>query len=91
VPQLIVFDSASLPIASNAGWGNPLAMGPSTVAAGLAPATAQLMNLVGAFALPVGSADCALVVTLPPGTYTVQVSGVGATTGVALVEVYDLP
>jgi hypothetical protein len=31
-----------------------------------------------------------MVVTLPPGSYTAQVSGVGNTTGVALVEVYDL-
>jgi hypothetical protein len=31
------------------------------------------------------------VVTLPPGAYTAQVSGVGASTGIALVEVYELP
>ena len=28
---------------------------------------------------------------LLPGSYTVQVSGVGGTTGVALVEVYEVP
>ena len=46
---------------------------------------------VGAFALNAGSRDAALVTTLQPGTYTVQVSGVGNTSGVALVEVYELP
>jgi hypothetical protein len=31
-----------------------------------------------------------VLVRLPPGGYTVIVSGVGNTTGTALVEVYDL-
>lgn len=44
----------------------------------------------GAFDLPPGSKDAALVVRLPPGGYTVQVSGAGRTTGTVLVEVYDL-
>ncbi len=46
---------------------------------------------VGAFGLTPGSRDAVLVVTLAPGGYTAQVSGVGGTTGVALVEVYELP
>jgi len=46
---------------------------------------------VGAFVLADGSADCASVMTLAPGEYTIQVSGVGGTTGEALVEVYVLP
>lgn len=45
----------------------------------------------GAFALPVGSKDSALVLTLAPGSYTFRVAGVGGTTGVALGEVYALP
>ena len=28
---------------------------------------------------------------LPPGAYTVTVSGVGGTTGTALVEIYEVP
>jgi hypothetical protein len=43
-----------------------------------------------AFALPVGSNDAAVVLQLPPGGYTVVVSGVGNTSGTALVEIYDL-
>ena len=46
---------------------------------------------VGAFALPAGSKDAALVTTLPAGSYTAIVSGVGGTTGTALVEVYVVP
>ena len=32
-----------------------------------------------------------MVVTLAPGNYTAQVTGVNNTTGVALIEVYELP
>jgi len=46
---------------------------------------------VGAFALANGSKDCALLVYLPSGSYTAQISGVANTTGVALVEVYEVP
>jgi outer membrane protein assembly factor BamB len=46
---------------------------------------------VAAFPLQSGSADSAVAVTLEPGSYTVQVSGVGETTGEALAEIYVLP
>ena len=46
---------------------------------------------VGAVGLPSGSSDAAVLVWLPPGAYTVTVSGVGNTTGTALVEIYDAP
>ncbi len=45
---------------------------------------------VGAFALGEGSADAAALVTLETGAYTIQVSGVGNTSGVALVEIYEV-
>ena len=51
-------------------------------------ATAQL---VGAFALAEGSQDAAILTTLAPGAYTVVVSGVGGTSGTALVELYVVP
>jgi hypothetical protein len=51
---------------------------------------ASVFAQVGAFALPFGSNDAALVVRLPPGAYTVTVSGADHTTGIALVEIYDL-
>lgn len=46
---------------------------------------------VGAFALPVGSRDAALVFTLQPGIYTAILSGGEAAPGIALLEVYELP
>ncbi len=45
---------------------------------------------IGAFALPAGSKDAVILLTLAPGTYTAQVSGVNNTTGVAIVEVYEI-
>jgi hypothetical protein len=54
------------------------------------PALAAAFAQVGAFALPAGSRDAALLATLAPGSYSVQVSGVGGTAGIALVEVYEM-
>lgn len=54
-----------------------------------AAAIADAAKRVGAFDLPVGSHDAALLVNLAPGSYTAVVTGVGGTTGVAMVEVYD--
>jgi hypothetical protein len=39
---------------------------------------------------PPDSSESAIVATLPPGNYTAILRGVGGTTGVGLVEVYDL-
>ncbi len=52
---------------------------------------AAVFGPVGAFPLNANSRDAAVVTTLAPDSYTVQISGVGGTTGVALVEVYELP
>ena len=47
---------------------------------------------VGAFGLsPDTSRDAAIALELPPGAYTATVTGKNNTTGVALVEVYELP
>jgi arabinan endo-1,5-alpha-L-arabinosidase len=47
---------------------------------------------VGAFSWKdPSSADSALLVTLPPGNYTATVAGASGDTGVALVEVYEVP
>ncbi len=47
---------------------------------------------VGAFAFSADtSLDAAIAIELPPGAYTATVSGKNNTTGVALVEVYELP
>lgn len=81
-PQLALFpQGTNTIIQQNDNW---LA---STNAAQIGLASSQ----VGAFALPPNSRDAVLLVTLEPGTYSAQVSGVGNTTGVALVEIYDVP
>jgi len=54
----------------------------------------QLVNTMatsaGAFSFSSGSRDAVLLVSLQPGTYNVIVSGVNNTTGIALVELYDI-
>ena len=75
-PRLALFAGPAR-LGENNDWGGTAA---------LATAFAQ----VGAFALPAGSRDAALVATLTPGNYSVQVAGGGATPGIALVEVYEL-
>lgn len=77
-PQLSVVPlGGSSAIAASDNWG-----GTATLQAAFTQA--------GAFTLPTDSSDAAVLVRLPPGGYTVVVSGVASTTGTALVEVYDL-
>jgi hypothetical protein len=57
---------------------------------GGATASAEFAARVGAFAFPSGSKDAAIVLTLPPGIYTAHVTGNKGSTGVALVEVYEV-
>lgn len=89
-PQLQVFDSQANLLAQNDNWSTPQAVtGAQTPAAASDLITAA--NATGAFALASGSKDAALIVTLAPGQYTTQVSGVGGATGTALVEIYEIP
>src|SRR6185369_10698091 len=81
-PVLNVFNASGEKILVNDNW-NEVPDVPGLRAA----TTAQ-----GAFALPEGSRDAAMLVTVPPGSYTVQVTGAGtgaAAQGVAIVEVYE--
>ena len=80
-PHLLLYNNAQALIRENFSWqtGND----PGLVAA----AESQ----TGAFAFMNGSADSAILIVLPPGNYTAEVSGVGGTTGTALVEVYEIP
>ena len=76
---MIVFKDQT-PIATNDDWGS------ASNPADLESAAAS----VAAFPLTAGSKDAAVLVNLDPGAYTVKVSGVDKTTGVSLVEVYDV-
>ncbi len=75
-PKLEIYNASGTKIVENDNWSATLA----TTAAS-----------VGAFALEAGSRDAALLVTLPPGAYSAQVSGIANGTGEALVEVYEVP
>lgn len=78
-PKIIVTPlGKELPVAANDNWG-----GTSELSAAFAAC--------GAFPLPANSLDAVVLVRLPPGAYTVTVSGTTPTTGVALVEIYDVP
>jgi hypothetical protein len=88
-------------IVTNTGWGNPQVLTSLGVqltfsnpyvlqTVVIQPLTAALSAKVGAFALAEGSNDSAFVATLPPGAYTVQLAGTNGSTGIALVEIYEL-
>lgn len=74
-PKLEIYDSTGKKIAENDDWS---------------PTLASVFAQVGAVALTSGSKDAALQITLPPGAYTAQVSGINGGTGEALVEVYEV-
>lgn len=78
-PSLLIYANSTL-IAQNDNWatgsdGNANPDAAAITASGFQPTSAQ---------------ESAVIVTLAPGPYTAIVSGVNGTTGVALVEVYDL-
>ncbi len=79
-PRLELFRGADR-VAVNTGWST----------AANAADIAQAAPLGGAFALPAGSTDSALLLALAPGAYTGVVSNAtAANAGTALLEVYDL-
>jgi uncharacterized delta-60 repeat protein len=77
----LVLYAGTVALAENIGWMN------STEAAASAAAARE----VGAFAFQNYSGDCALVLNLPPGTYTAQASSMESRPGAALIEIYELP
>lgn len=73
--KLQVFDSTGKALTSNQQWDSALK---------------GAFGLVGAAPLTDGSRDAALRLTLAPGIYSAQVSGINQASGVALVEVYEM-
>ena len=76
-PVLKVYDSTGARIAFNDAWAN------NTEVSAAAAAT-------GAFALEAGTKDAALVLSLSPGAYTLEISTTGAA-GEALADIYAVP
>jgi|GEM_PF-3754764 len=79
-PRLSLF-AGNEKLAENVGWNT------APDVAGLRSA----MAAVAGFQFAEGSADCALLLTLLPGAYTLQVAGADGGTGIALVELYEMP
>lgn len=75
-PQISLRDAGGAPIATNDNWSGQ----------GIIDAS----SAVGAFPLTPGTKDSAILMTLSPGSYTVHLSGVGGTTGTALLEIYHV-
>jgi hypothetical protein len=76
-PLLTLFNTAPVPNVTDAAWGGSTAL--STAFAS-----------VGAFALPINSADSALLALYGQGSATANITGIGGTQGTALLEVYDM-
>lgn len=79
-PRLRLFRRGDL-VAENDNWSEP--------SAGSAGEVSAAATAAGAFAFAPGSADAALLVSLPPGDYTAVVEGVGGSRGSGLVEAYE--
>lgn len=80
-PTLTVY-SGTTEVGSNDDWSsNP------TQAAALQSA----FTAVGAFSIPSGSKDAALLLTLAPGSYTALAKGADGGGGELIVEVYEMP
>jgi hypothetical protein len=81
-PTLELHDSTGALIASNDNWRH-------TIIGGIITGD-QVRDILNSGYAPSDPRDSAIIADLPPGNYTAIVRGVNDTTGVGLVEVYDL-
>jgi hypothetical protein len=81
-PKLELHDSTGATIANNDNWR-------STQIGGLIDSD-QSIDLDGTGLAPNNDAESAMVLTLNPGAYTAIIAGTNNTTGIAIVEIYDL-
>ena len=79
-PVLTLTNSAGQVLATNDNW--------SDEAASVVAEITSVASEVGAFALTSGGGDAVMLVTLPPGVYTAQVTDANNGEGIAIVEVY---
>lgn len=79
-PRLALTTPDGRPIATNDNWS----------ATADAARVSEAAAAVRAFALPSGSRDAAMVISLPAGAYTALAGGVDGASGVVLVELYDM-
>jgi hypothetical protein len=88
-PVLKIYDSQGNLLAQNAGWGNPVSVNPAYPAAS-ASGIATAAVTAGASSLTSGSNDSAVLVTLPAGAFTAQITDANGQPGIALIEVYNV-
>ena len=81
-PTLELHDGTGALIASNDNWQH-------TIIGGIIISD-QVHDIMASGHAPTDPRESAIIATLPPGNYTAIVRGVNNTTGVGLVEVYDL-
>src|SRR5262249_28006096 len=81
-PTLELHDGIGALIASNDNWQNTIIGGIIT--------NDQVQEIQTSGRAPGDPRESAIIADLPPGNYTAIVRGVNSTTGVALVDVYDL-
>ena len=81
-PTLELHDGSGALIASNDNWTHTIIGGIIT--------TDQVVAILASGHAPGDNRESAIIAELPAGNYTAIVRGVNNTTGVALVEVYDL-
>ena len=81
-PTLELHDSTGALIASNDNWQHTII--------GWVITADQVRDIQNSGHAPTDPRESAIIATLQPGNYTAIVRGVNDTTGVALVEVYDL-
>jgi hypothetical protein len=81
-PTLELHNGAGALIASNNNWQQ-------TIIGGIITQN-QVPDIQNSGHAPADPNESAIIANLPPGNYTAIVRGVNNTTGVALVEVYDL-
>jgi hypothetical protein len=81
-PTLELHNGTGALIASNDNWQH-------TIIGGIITSN-QVQNIQNSGHAPGDASESAIIANLPPGNYTAIVRGVNNTTGVALVEVYDL-
>jgi hypothetical protein len=81
-PTLELHNGTGGVIARNDNWQ-------TTIIGGIITSN-QVQNIQNSGHAPANPSESAIIANLPPGNYTAIVRGVNNTTGVALVEVYDL-
>ena len=74
-PVLTLYDSNGIALSSNDDW----------------PSSLQAEQIIAAGLAPTSPLESAILAVLSPGAYTAIVAGKGGATGIAVVEVYQLP